>query len=62
MTGVQTCALPISVLLGKGFLSNKGDIVGLFEGAACVAGGAGLVLLAVATLAFTRSARAGENA
>ena len=52
----------VAVLLGKGFLSNKGDMVGLFEGAACVAGGAGLVLLAVATIAFTRSARAGENA
>ena len=52
----------VAVLLGKGFLSSRGEILGLFENAAMVAGVAGLVLLAVATIAFTRSTRAGETA
>jgi len=52
----------VAVLLAKGFLSRQGDLLTLFENAAMVAGTGGLALLAVATVAFARSTRAGESA
>lgn len=52
----------VAVLLAKGFLSRQGDLLTLFESAAMVAGTGGLALLAVATVAFARSTRAGESA
>lgn len=51
----------VAVLLGKGVLAGQGDILGLFENAAMLAGAGGLALLASAAMAFGRSARAGES-
>ena len=52
----------VAVLLGKGFLSNQGDLLGLFENAALLAGGLGLALLAVSVAGFSRSTRAQDSA
>ena len=52
----------VAVLLGKGFLSKQGDLLGLFENAALLAGGLGLALLAVSVAGFSRSTRAQDSA
>lgn len=52
----------VAVLLGKGFLSKQGDLLGLFENAALLAGGLGLALLAVSVAGFYRSTRAQASA
>ncbi len=52
----------VAVLLGKGSLSKQGDLLGLFENAALLAGVLGLALLAVSVAGFSRSTRAQDSA
>jgi hypothetical protein len=52
----------VAVLLGKGSLSKQGDLLGLFENAAILAGVLGLALLAVSVAGFSQSTRAQDSA
>ena len=52
----------VAVLLGKGSLRKQGDLLGLFENAALLAGVLGLALLAVSVAGFSRSTRAQDSA
>ena len=52
----------VAVILGKGFLSKQGDLLGLFENAALLAGGLGLALLVVSVAGFSRSTSVQDSA
>jgi hypothetical protein len=52
----------VAVLLGKGSLSKQGDLLGLFENAALLAGVLGLALLAVSVAGFSRSTSVQDSA
>jgi hypothetical protein len=56
------CLGYVAVLLGKGSLSKQGDLLGLFENAALLAGVLGLALLAVSVAGFSRSTSVQDSA